>query len=211
MERYYSQNGQDLFLDNLFRGQRDGRFLDIGAYDGATYSNTLFLERFRNWGGVCVEPNHVVFSELQKNRRCKVLNAAIAKEEKESTYFRIYDACEMLGGLLEEFDDRHLQRIKKDVIGKSGGYAYETVSCLSFERVTAENFADNHIDYCSMDTEGSELSILQSIDFNKVSVTVFSIENTYEDPAIHEILSNNGYDFVTRIGEDDFFVLKSAL
>jgi hypothetical protein len=35
----------------------------------------------------------------------------------------------------------------------------------------------NKIDYCSIDIEGVELQILSSIDFDKISIAAFSIEN----------------------------------
>ena len=55
--RFYSQVGQDRFLlENFFRGRRGGVFLDIGAYDGETLSNTLFFEKTMGWTGLCVEP-----------------------------------------------------------------------------------------------------------------------------------------------------------
>src|SRR5207248_4315569 len=38
--KFYSQVGQDRFLlEHFFRGQRGGVFVDIGAYDGETFSN----------------------------------------------------------------------------------------------------------------------------------------------------------------------------
>ena len=55
--RFFSQLGQDRYLlENFFRGKRGGVFVDIGAYDGQTFSNTLFFERSMAWTGLCIEP-----------------------------------------------------------------------------------------------------------------------------------------------------------
>jgi hypothetical protein len=44
--KFSSQVGQDRFLfDHFFRGKRDGVFVDVGAYDGEKFSNSLFFER----------------------------------------------------------------------------------------------------------------------------------------------------------------------
>lgn len=44
--QFYSQIGQDRYLlDSFFRGKRNGVFLDIGAYDGQTFSNSLFSKK----------------------------------------------------------------------------------------------------------------------------------------------------------------------
>ena len=38
------------------RACRHGTFVDLGCYDGVTYSNTWYFERKLGWSGVCVEP-----------------------------------------------------------------------------------------------------------------------------------------------------------
>ena len=46
----YAQYQQDLFVQYFFRGRRDLFFVDIGANDGISLSNTYLLEN-ANWGG----------------------------------------------------------------------------------------------------------------------------------------------------------------
>ena len=53
---HVSQAGQDRVLDRVLGGKTGGVFVDIGAYDGRTGSNTLFFERERGWTGLLVEP-----------------------------------------------------------------------------------------------------------------------------------------------------------
>ena len=51
---YYSQFEQDKFVyENFFQGKTDGYFVDIGAHDGTTFSNSRFFEEL-GWTGVCV-------------------------------------------------------------------------------------------------------------------------------------------------------------
>ncbi len=57
LRRYFSQSGQDWYLDQLlFKERRGGVFVDVGGYDGVTGSNTLFFEVFRGWTGLLIEP-----------------------------------------------------------------------------------------------------------------------------------------------------------
>ena len=43
---FYSQYGQDKFLfENFFKEKNNGFYLDIGAHDGITLSNTYFFEK----------------------------------------------------------------------------------------------------------------------------------------------------------------------
>ena len=48
------------------------------------------------------------------------------------------------------------------------------------------------IDFCSIDAEGMELDILHSINFSKVSIGAFSIENTYKTPHLCNFLRQKG-------------------
>src|ERR1700730_1429338 len=68
--RYFSQTGQDKFLnERVFGAKRDGTFVDIGAADGVFLSNTYFFEKELAWCGVCVEPRPEAFSRLVASRR----------------------------------------------------------------------------------------------------------------------------------------------
>lgn len=55
--KYYSQYSQDRNLDNLiFKGYKNGVFVDVGAYDGVDINNTLYFETTNNWRGINIEP-----------------------------------------------------------------------------------------------------------------------------------------------------------
>src|ERR1700722_9523077 len=67
--KWASQIGQDRWVcENIFRHQRGGFFVDIGAWDGVEISNTLLLERHYGWCGMCVEPMGEAFAKLVKAR-----------------------------------------------------------------------------------------------------------------------------------------------
>src|SRR5947207_13570279 len=83
--KFYSQVGQDRFLlENFFRGKRGGVFLDIGAYDGETLSNTLFFEKTMGWTGLCVEPLPAAFAKLRATRKAVCENISVADFEGEA-------------------------------------------------------------------------------------------------------------------------------
>lgn len=64
-----------------FLKQENGFYVESGAYDGETLSNTLMLERMRNWNGLLVEPNPDVFTKLiKKNRKAYAINACLSTE-----------------------------------------------------------------------------------------------------------------------------------
>ena len=51
-----SQIFQDAHVIDYYKGKKSGYFIDIGANDGVSYSNTLRLEYEYQWTGVCFEP-----------------------------------------------------------------------------------------------------------------------------------------------------------
>ena len=64
----FSQFNQDKFIfENFFPVKSDGVFVDIGAHDGITLSNTWFFENYLGWTGYCFEPNPSLFAKLVEN------------------------------------------------------------------------------------------------------------------------------------------------
>jgi len=112
--KFFSQNGQDSFLENnLFKKINNGFFVDIGANDGVTFSNTYFFEK-KGWDGLCVEPIPSVFEKLNQNRKCKCICGVISEKIDEfSKFLHLTGEYEMLSGVIEKYDDKHLRRIKK--------------------------------------------------------------------------------------------------
>ena len=81
----FSQYGQDEFLDTfLFKNFKDGFYVDIGAYDGITFSNTHRFNIFHNWNGINIEPLPAVFKKLKQNRNSDI-NLNIAVTDKKGT------------------------------------------------------------------------------------------------------------------------------
>ena len=84
---FYSQDKQDEFLEfNIFKGYKNGFFVDVGAHDGKTINNTLYFEENNNWTGINIEPIKDVYLNLVKNRE-KCLNINCAIDEKGSITF----------------------------------------------------------------------------------------------------------------------------
>jgi hypothetical protein len=64
------------------------------------------------------------------------------------------------------------------------------------------------IDFLSLDTEGNELKILQTIDFNKYNIKVITVENNDYDDKFIKFLTPKNYHFVTRLGCDELYIKK---
>lgn len=207
--KFQSQCGQDKYLDKrIFRKKRNGFFLDIGAHNGKTYSNTWFFEKSRGWNGICVEPIPEVYAELEKNRDCIKVNGCIAKEPGIQKFLRVKGELvdtEMLSGLLDNYDPRHLERIDREIEEYGGGKEEIEVRCYNVNTLLKENNI-SIVDYVSIDTEGNELDILESIDFQAVKFLSFTIENNYADARVRAFMESKGYNFLKTIEQDELFL-----
>ena len=117
------------------------------------------------------------------------------------------DYSEMLSGIIDHYHPEHLKRID-GYIAEYGGTKKEIeVTCTTLQNI--ELLSNKEIDYMSVDTEGNEIDILKSIDFNRIKVNCFSIENNYGNTDIENIMIQNGFIKVYRLGDDDIYLLKS--
>jgi FkbM family methyltransferase len=204
---YFSQLGQDRFIDEYYNKKENGIFLDIGAHDGKTLSNTYFLEKMRNWKGICVEAQPVLFEDLNKNRNSINLNCAISNHNGEIEFTFVDGYANMLSGISDDYNDTHRNRILSEVERHGGCINKIIVKSRKLQDVLDE-YGIYDIDFCSIDTEGSEFRIVQSIDFTKTNIKVFIIENNYQDTTIKNFLEENGYYLHSKIQWDDVFVKK---
>lgn len=198
---FKSQYGQDKYVfEQLFKSLTTGFFLDIGAHDGITYSNTAHLESV-GWNGLAVEPNPDVFSKLIRNRKCHNFNGCITSKSGNVNFRKISGYSEMLSGIVETYDIRHISRINREIGDKGGSYIDISVPCLNFKDLVSK-FSIKEINFLSIDVEGSELEILHNIDFNFLKIDVVAVENNYGDSRIPSLLKDFGYQSVARIGDE---------
>lgn len=203
---YYSQIGQDKFIDNFFSQKREGFFVDIGAHHPTDGSNSYFFEKERGWGGICIEPQYTLYKKIKEKRKCICLNCAITDKNGTSEFHTIDGYSNALSGLKEDHDERHVKRIESEMNSYGGKVCKSYVVTKKLQDVFDE-YGIKEVDFCSIDTEGSELKIIQSIDFGRTNIKLFCIENNYQTTEIKEYLEKTGlYGLHTKIQWDDIFV-----
>ncbi|MCX6990466.1 MAG: FkbM family methyltransferase [Chlamydiae bacterium] len=203
---YYSQCGQDRLLnEKWFKNKKNGVFVDIGAHNGISFSNTKFFEEL-GWKGICIEPIPEVYEELKKNRSCICIQGCISDRNGKSSFLRVEGEPEMLSGLLTKYDPRHLERVYREIATRSYGKAPKCieVDCYLLNDLLRKNDVF-HIDFLSIDIEGGELDVLKTIDFDQFDIEFVVIENNYRNQEIPDFLIAKGYELVANTGWDDVF------
>jgi FkbM family methyltransferase len=207
---YNSQIGQDKFIDEFFEKKEGLTFLDIGAHDGVSISNTFFLEKERNWNGICIEAQPSEFEKLKSNRKCVCVNVAVSNYNGETDFIYVEGYANMLSGISDNYNLSHKRRIENEVRAYGGSINTIKVPVKTLQSILDEHNTHN-IDFCSIDTEGSEFNIIKSIDFDKTEIKVFIIENNYGEKNIGNFLIEKGYVLYKKIEWDDVFVKQKYI
>lgn len=209
-----SQLAQDLQVVEFYKQKQNGYFVEIGASDGISLSNTHLLEKGYNWKGICVEPLPNEFTKLKKNRSAICCNKAIYNTSERIVKFVIKD-CSLCSGILEALDES----VKIDnVVYKRGAnddvHSVIDVTTITLNDLLLSSGAPHFIEYLSLDTEGSELEVLKSVDLNTYTFGIIDVEHNYVEPRrtqIRELLERNNYMFHSENKFDDHYIHRSLL
>jgi len=205
---YQSQHGQDKFIhENFFPEKKEGTFVEIGAYDGTTFSNTYFFEKELKWKGLCIEPNPQAFNRLKNARNAICVQGCISEKPGTVKFIQLSGYCEMLSGIQNKYDPEHVKRIDSELASHGGAKTEIEVAALTLNSLVLEH-GIGRIDYLSIDTEGGEWDILNSIDFNALDIDVISVENNYGDQKIKQFLLSKGYAFIQKLDCDEIYKKK---
>src|SRR5882724_8310898 len=205
--KYYSQYGQDKYLnEKIFRGKPDGFFVEVGAHDGISFSNGYFFEKNLGWKGICIEPNPYRYAELCANRKSLNLNVCIARQEGVVDFTLITGYGEMLSGITDQYDNKHVERIKATLVEKGGEMKNVPVKSIPLKTIFRENNV-SEVSFISIDVEGGEMEVLESIDFTATHIKCFAIENNYHTKEIPEFMRSKGYRIVKRLSCDEIYLL----
>lgn len=203
--KYYSQFNQDKYIyETFFKNKTDGFFVDIGASDPFNGSNTMFFEEL-GWSGILVEPNKKDFDNLIKIRKTPAENLAIYNKSGTYKFLLCGGYIKVLSGLLHEQHPQHLQRIINEFFTYGDSMEIINIQTITLEELL-EKYNKTEIDYLSVDTEGSEYSILKNINYNKIKIKCISVENNYNDNKIEDFLKLHHFKKMNRLECDDIYL-----
>lgn len=193
----YGELHQDAFALATSAFKQNGYFVEFGAMGGKEYSNTYQLEKQYNWNGIVSEPNPRFHAELFEHRSCVIDNRAV---------------FDVTGQTLEFLCAHHGYSAIKEFSSHNGDTIQ--VESISLVDLLDKYNAPRYIDFVSIDTEGSELKILQAFDFDKYKVGAWTIEHNFTNTRspIHDLMTANGYTRVlTDISQYDDWYVRSSL
>lgn len=172
-ELTYAQNGEDIILARFFSDVPHGFFVEAGAYDGVTYSNTYLLEK-RGWDGMCIEPNPRSYERCCMNRTATCLQAALVEYKSQRTTTLLVPEMEILATLSTEHD-AEIGIIHKNVNAEFNGYKRISVPALTLDSIL-RRFNAVDIDLLSVDTEWTNGEVMRGANLQQHRPRVVVVE-----------------------------------
>lgn len=196
---FYSQQGEDIYIYRNFINKQvpDGIFVELGAMNGVTYSNTKFFEDTLKMSGTLIEPTHQYFELLKNRPNCKNYNAAVNYTKNKVKFLGDYATAGLVDTMHPNFKTNwHNNSVEYYVDGEPFS------DILNKSNIT-------YIDLLTIDVEGGEEVVLKTMDFN-IPVYLICIEldghNIEKDERCRQILINNGFSLDKRICINEFWV-----
>jgi FkbM family methyltransferase len=152
--------------------KKNGFFIEIGANDGITQSNTIFLERAMGWSGLLVEPSPHNYIKCRENRSEKnsIFCAACVGFDYGEQFVPIAYANLMSSpiGLESDIDDpqAHANSGNKFLAASEDVFVFGA-SAIQLNKLLDKIHAPHAIDFFSLDVEGAEIEVLKGVDHNK--------------------------------------------
>lgn len=212
---FRSQRREDKILVNKWFDQIcGGTYIEMGGFDGETYSNSYMFHKDLDWNGVLVEASPVNYKKMIENRPDETanVNAGVCGEERDLHWVNLPLDHGAVGGFTEFAANSFKKAWWSDESIKNA----TIVKCRTLKNIIHETVGDHfHFDFFSLDVEGAEYEALMSIDFELVSFGIVLVEADNHDKVknekAREILTTNGYTMVQNytLQASDWFVNKN--
>ncbi|XP_043470295.1 uncharacterized protein LOC122503701 isoform X2 [Leptopilina heterotoma] len=192
--------GQAEVIREIFSNAKNGFFIECGAYDGETRSNTLNLERYFGWTGILIEADPINFAKMTLKNRNAYLSPTCLSITRYPTVSSFLMADNI--GRLHEIDDNPELTNSPDIAHKGKHINVQCFPLITY--ILALNRTS--VDYFSLDIEGNEIQVLETIPFHLVDIKTLSVEyihNTESKKYMIDLMKGNGYYVYSYVEHDN--------
>ncbi len=180
-----------------------GTFLEAGAHDGYTQSNTYFLERHRGWSGVLIEPVPELRAKCERRRASShVLGCALVGPDHAG-----HDITIHFGDLMSTVAAESHAADGLAVVGRSPYSLSVPARTLS---AALEQTGVLEIDLMVLDLEGQELEVLRGLDLEQHAphhLLLETLDRASQQPALDAALGRH-YDFIEALSDYDLLYTR---
>ena len=206
---------EGVMLDFNKEHPKHGFFVEFGAVDGISQSNTWHLENDLDWRGILIEPHTESFEYLKKNRPNVItVNEIVSPVDGAEVDWLEFNKFESSKG---NFDQSRIYDSGLDGdLSKEQGLSIVKRKSRSLESILDECRAPRHINFLVIDVETSDLvNLVKSLPFDNYTFDYIAIEIPEKviSVEIFQTFTTNGFYLIDAHfnGPDYLFVRKSLL
>lgn len=188
----YSQTGEDRILSALLGESKTGYYVDVGCNDPKHWSNT-FAFYCRGWTGVCIDAaTHMIDRYAKARPRDRAVCSPVSDTAQTLAFTEFENPC------VSSLSPEHV----KEWTGRCAVRNVRQVQTESLTKILERAGAPRCFDLLSIDVEGHDLEVLNSLDFNRHRPRVIVIEihgfclSRPADSAIYRLLRDRNYELV---------------
>jgi FkbM family methyltransferase len=209
-ENYQSRRGINKLSTKIiaYLKYSGGFYVELGANNGISQSNTLYLEKSLNWKGVLVEPNFENYLKCIRNR--SKLNAifhnACVSFDYKNTYanFLYADLMSVSLDLESDISDPYAhQKTGLNFLSGNSSDLHFAAPAATLNKLLIEANAPSLIDLLVLDVEGAEMEVLKGIDHSMFKFKYMCIESRNAQK-LFEYLNPLGYILKEKLTEQDY-------
>ncbi|NDB26135.1 MAG: FkbM family methyltransferase [Gammaproteobacteria bacterium] len=200
---WFGLNGLDAEILKVMC-KREGYFIELGANDGISQSNTKHLELFHGWKGLLIEPvpSQYRLLKFSRSKKTRKINALCVPSTHHGGVESIWDLGLM--STVEKYYEKddlidHIAAARKH-LGREG--VKLLVPALTLNEILTNVSAPKQIDLLSLDVEGMELSVLEGLDLAKWEIQFIVIESR-DIVETKAYLLARGYKFLRKLSHSD--------
>ncbi len=181
--RSFAANDLDIRLASII-GESGGFFIEAGANDGLSQSNTLYFERYFGWRGILIEPVPALAEQCRRNRpKAVVINGALVPPTHPGRTIQIsyFNLMSVVDGAHESPDREALHAAKGACSLKRSDSSYRAeVPAFTLSEVL-DNQNITRIDLLTLDVEGYEAPALKGLDLSRHRPRYILVEANYPE------------------------------
>jgi FkbM family methyltransferase len=204
----FSQHGEDQFLLTYFNNKKNGLYIDVGANHPFKISNTYLLYR-NGWSGVTIEPIPHLYRKHKKIRSRDInLNCGIGEKRGKIKFF------ELIPRVLSSFDETICDNLIKS--GQATLRRKYEINVVTLDDIYNDYIKTRNVDILSIDTEGYDLQVLKSLDWNQWSPTMVICETKdligdSRESIIDDFLTIHSYRKIKTFVCNDIYIKDDRL
>jgi len=186
----------------------DGFFVELGANDGISQSNTLYFERTRNWNGVLIEPypaNYLHCKRFRGNKSKIYCNACVSFDYADDFVEMVFANLMTCAVRLETDNTNlavHLNSAKQFLAPTEEPFVFGA-KARTLNSILIDARAPSKINLLSLDVAGAEIEVLKGVDHNKFRFDYICVESR-DITKIKEYLRDKSYSLIKPLSEHDY-------